>query len=184
MNIYVAGKWQDRKSCKDLMKWLESLGHKITLDWTDHKYEDEEYPKEYCKADVQGVIDADILIGLFERPYVYRGALVEMGIALGQGKPIHLIGTYQDDCIFANHPSCIHYNSLGTFKVRFLNEATVMTDNREEVLPALLDGVTEVANSEQLAKHLKVPNIKIDRVIVLRVLAAYAQIADGVGKLG
>ena len=58
-----------------------------------------------------------------------------------------------------------------------------MSDNRKEVLPALLDGVTKVANSEQLAKSLKVPNIKIDRVIVLRVLAAYAQIADGVGKL-
>lgn len=53
----------------------------------------------------------------------------------------------------------------------------------KQILPALIDGVTEVANSRQLAEALKVPNVKIDRVIVLRVLAAFAQIADGVKRL-
>ncbi len=87
------------------MGTLRRLGHTITMNWTTHAYEDEAYPKQYCEMDMLGVKDADLYIGIFVEDYHYRGALVEMGIALGVGIPIWLFGAKQDDCIFSNHPS-------------------------------------------------------------------------------
>ena len=105
MKLYVAGKWEDRERVSDIMRILRGIGFEITCDWTDHKYEDEAYPQQYCADDVQGVKDADLYIGIFVDSYIYRGALVEMGIALGVGIPVWLLGTKQDDCIFSHHPS-------------------------------------------------------------------------------
>ena len=105
MKFYVAGKWEDRERVSQIMRILEGMGNEITCDWTDHKYEDEEYPHQYCADDVQGVKDADIYLGIFVAEYHYRGALVEMGIALGMGIPVWLLGDKADGCIFSNHPS-------------------------------------------------------------------------------
>lgn len=104
MKVYVAGKWEDRKHCKTIMQSLTIAGHEITVDWTDHKYEDEAYPKQYCQDDVRGVTDCQVFVGVFEGDYNYRGALVEFGIAIGQGKPCIFLGHAQDNCIFSNHP--------------------------------------------------------------------------------
>ncbi len=113
MKVYVAGKWEDRRRCRDIMDRLEDTGHTITCDWTDHEYEDEQYPIQYCQDDVQGVKDADVFLGVFiDNTVHYRGALVEMGIALGLGLPCYIIGNAQDDCIFINHPQIIKVANL------------------------------------------------------------------------
>ena len=105
MKIYVAGKWEDRERVSDIMRILRGVGFEITWDWTDHKYEDEANPQQYCADDVQGVKDANLYLGIFIADYHYRGALVEMGIALGVGIPVWLFGDKADGCIFSNHPS-------------------------------------------------------------------------------
>ena len=113
MRIYLSGKWEDRARCQFYMKLLRNAGHEITVDWTDHKYEDENYPKEYCSDDVKGVREAEAYIGVFiEKEYKYRGALVEFGIALGQGKKCYFIGHAQDSCIFRHHPLVQTFESI------------------------------------------------------------------------
>ena len=113
MKIYVAGKWEDRQRVSDIMQILRDIGFEITCDWTGHKYSDEAYPQQYCADDVQGVKDADLYIGVFIADYNYRGALVEMGIALGVGIPVWLLGDRQDDCIFSNHPGVRKFKEWG-----------------------------------------------------------------------
>lgn len=105
MKIYVAGKWEDRQRISHIMRILEGMGEEITCDWTHHEYEDESYPDQYAVDDAEGVKGADLYIGVFLDDYQYRGALVEMGIALGVGIPIWLYGSKQDNCIFSHHPS-------------------------------------------------------------------------------
>lgn len=113
MKIYVAGKWEDRERVAEIMRVLKGIGHEITLDWSDHKYEDEEYPQQYCQEDVQGVKDAELYLGIFVAEYNYRGSLVEMGIALGEGIPVWLLGDKADSCIFSNHPSVRRFRAWG-----------------------------------------------------------------------
>jgi nucleoside 2-deoxyribosyltransferase len=104
MKVYVAGKWEDKQRCKSIMNTFEANGISVTCDWTDHKYEDEGYPELYCHDDVNGVKEADFIVCVFVDDLPYRGALVEMGIALGLGKPIFILGHAQDSCIFHHHP--------------------------------------------------------------------------------
>ena len=115
MKLYVAGKWEERLNVKLLMVRLKSIGHEITMDWTDSKYEDEAYPVEYSIADIDGVYAADMYAGLFVRPYQYRGALVEMGVALGLRIPCAIIGHQIDSCIFVHHPLVTQYDSTTDF---------------------------------------------------------------------
>lgn len=109
MKFYVAGKWQDREYIKSIMEHLKKLGHEITCDWTTHSFDSKtgvtgtkEDIENFALEDIQGVKEADICIFLFGQEYVYRGALVELGLAIAFNKEIFIIGNKQDDCIFAN----------------------------------------------------------------------------------
>lgn len=104
MKFYVAGKWEDKEAVKKLQEALIKLGHKITVDWTWHEKADEGYPIQYSIDDIRGVQLADAYVGLFMGQYHYKGALVEMGAALGLGKRVYLIGHAIDSCLFAKHP--------------------------------------------------------------------------------
>ena len=114
VKIYVAGKWEDRERCSEIMRVLRGVGYEITCDWTDHKYSDNAYPTQYCQDDLAGVKNADLYLGIFVADYNYRGALVEMGIALGSGIPVWLFGDKQDSCIFSSHPTVRKFNDWGT----------------------------------------------------------------------
>ena len=113
MRVYVAGKWEDRSRVAEIMRILRGTGFEITCDWTDHKYSDNAYPQKYCLDDFEGVKSADLYLGIFVADYHYRGALVEMGIALGIGIPVWLFGDKQDDCIFSHHPSVRKFKEWG-----------------------------------------------------------------------
>ena len=105
MKIYVAGKFEDHDECRKIMDSLEQAGHVITCDWTVHYFSDKKCPKErrlkeHCLDDINGVKNCDCLVfnALNERNY--RGALVEMGIAIGLNKPVLVLGHGIDNCIF------------------------------------------------------------------------------------
>ena len=104
MKIFVSGKFEDRLNIRYLQDELRKMGHTITEDWTYHEYSDKGYPEEYAISDIRGVIKADIFVGRFVADYNYKGALVEMGTALGQGKLCVVIGHAIDSCIFLHHP--------------------------------------------------------------------------------
>ncbi len=105
MKFYVAGKFQDRKNIRKLMDKIQDLGHAITYDWTIDEENAAGYPVLNTINDTRGVQICDAYVGRFIKKNRYRGALVELGIALGLGKRIYIIGHEADACIFTNHPS-------------------------------------------------------------------------------
>jgi nucleoside 2-deoxyribosyltransferase len=115
MKVYLAGKWEERDKCKYLMNKLIEAGFEITCDWTNHVNppEGEEYKLSgYAYADIKGVQDADCLIFYAVFPHNYRGAFVEMGAALGLGKPVYVIGHGIDGCIFLYHNHVMKFDKL------------------------------------------------------------------------
>lgn len=108
MKLYVAGKYEHRFKVKMLMRFLQQYKHEITMDWTVGLPTDVGYPLTNCLADVKGVQDADVYVGVFIEDYIYKGAYVEFGIALGLNKPCVFIGHAADTCIFTAHPLVTH----------------------------------------------------------------------------
>lgn len=100
MKVYVAGKFQDRTKVRGLMDKLEGLGHEITFDWTIEHYAKKEETIEDAVECLQGVIDAEVYVGLFVEDHIYKGALVELGIALTSNILVYLIGHAIDSTIF------------------------------------------------------------------------------------
>lgn len=105
MKIYVAGKFEDRESIRALYVILRQHKHTITLDWTNHDHpESDKEQEEWAIADIEGVKQCDILIALFLRDYRYRGALIEVGVALGLGKPVIILGRNENSSTLLHHP--------------------------------------------------------------------------------
>lgn len=113
MKFYVAGNYsKDKLRCRYIMEDIKRAGHFVTEDWTDPKYD--HAPHDLCcRVDCEGIQNADALIlyAVFERQY--RGAFVEMGLALAWNKPVYIIGNAIDTCVFTAHPLVkkIHYIS-------------------------------------------------------------------------
>ncbi len=104
MRIFVSGKFEDRLNIRRIQNVLRAMGFEITEDWTYHEYSDKGYPVDYAISDVRGVLKSDIYVGRFVADYNYKGAFVELGVALGKGNLCMIIGHAIDDCIFVNHP--------------------------------------------------------------------------------
>ncbi len=117
MKIYVAGKWSERLKVKNVMEMFESRGHIITCDWTKHiapernvrnkgngiftkgydwsKNEDwaQNGHKTYAEEDLEGVKNCDVLVAcMWSTDIFYKGAWIEIGIALGLDKQVIIIG--------------------------------------------------------------------------------------------
>lgn len=102
--FFVSGKFEDRLNIRYLQDELRKMGHEIVEDWTNHEYSDKGYPVDFAISDIEGVGKADVYVGRFVADYNYKGAFVEMGVALGQGKRCVIIGHAVDSCIFIHHP--------------------------------------------------------------------------------
>lgn len=112
MRFYVAGKWEDRYNVRLVQTILINHGHEITCDWTPHGEDDLGYPSGYAIEDINGVVSADMYIGLFRDKYDYKGALVEMGVALGCGIPVYIAGDAIDSCLFVYHPLVKKFDTI------------------------------------------------------------------------
>ena len=104
MDIYVAGKYENRKNVRRLMTSIEFLGHGITEDWTRHEPDEDSVMLGYALDDVRGVRESDLFVLLVNKPYVYQGAFVELGVAISEDIPIAIIGHMIDGCIFSLIP--------------------------------------------------------------------------------
>jgi nucleoside 2-deoxyribosyltransferase len=102
MNIYTATKWERRSEMNTINRTLESLGHRITHDWT--VWEEENPSKDKASArhsaamqDYAGVLQADLVI-FWDHPEA-NGARWECGMAIGAGKPVWIVH-YENDVVF------------------------------------------------------------------------------------
>lgn len=101
--FFCSGKFEDRINIRKLQQSLKNLGHEIVEDWTIHEYSDKGYPIEYAEDDIYGVSQCDVYVGRFIADYNYKGAFVEMGVALALRKEVCIIGHAIDSCIFVHH---------------------------------------------------------------------------------
>ena len=109
MRIYVATKWSDREHAHEVMNWLEGLGHTIVLDWTQHE------GSGLSKAavnDAVAVCAADVLVFLADHGEHFKGAYVEMGMAMGAGKTVIVVGHKADGCVFTHHPTVYKVDTI------------------------------------------------------------------------
>ena len=109
MQIYLAGKFEERKRIKELMEDCEKRGHKITVDWTRHN--STKSLTRYAAEDIWGVSQCDLFIGIFDKPYHYNGAIAEFGAALALWKDIWIIGHANDSNAFINYPGIQQFNT-------------------------------------------------------------------------
>jgi nucleoside 2-deoxyribosyltransferase len=100
MRVYVATKWEEIPRAREVMATLIQAGHTITYDWTHG----EQFNLEQAQADKQGVLTADAMVFIAEKPLAYNGALAEFGMAIARGIPIYVLGTGIDANIFINLP--------------------------------------------------------------------------------
>ena len=101
MKIYVATKWEERARAREVMFQLVEAGHTITYDWTVQEQES----GAQAVHDIDGVIEADVYVGIFEKDLPYCGSLMEFGAALGAGKPCYILGKAPiTNYMFFKHP--------------------------------------------------------------------------------
>ncbi|GAG39012.1 unnamed protein product, partial [marine sediment metagenome] len=105
MKYYVAAHQKDKATARKVQKMLIAGGHEITADWTELAEEgDNEFLRDVVLECEEGVRGCDYLVLLMWKNFPYRGAWVELGIAIALKKQIFLIGEYGLKCDFAHHP--------------------------------------------------------------------------------
>lgn len=147
LKIYVAGKWKEREQVKKIMEMLEARGHVITCDWTKHiapegVTKDHEKGlfnksydwsknvdwaqnghKTYAEKDLEGVRNCDILIAYMPDPDIwYKGAWIEVGLALGFDKKVIIIG---------NNITTVFLGLPNITVVQFKEEALTIIDSMQ-----------------------------------------------------
>jgi len=89
MKIYIASALRNSVNVQALRDKLITLGHQITYDWTTHnKVEDVSLLEDIAYKEMQGVLDADLVIVLWPAGF---GTHCEMGIAAAVDKPIYMV---------------------------------------------------------------------------------------------
>jgi nucleoside 2-deoxyribosyltransferase len=128
VKVYLASKWGDRAIISDYIKELQSNGIDISFDWTCneiHECKNHEEMAFYAEKDIQGVLDADIVVALILDPtYAYRGTFTEIGCAIGSNKKVCIVCPLDNADIHSNvfywHKSIQHFTSWEAFLL-FLN---------------------------------------------------------------
>jgi len=122
MKFYVAAKWRDRPLVKKVYELLRMYGHSITVDWTDHELPEgedanaQQFLEKWAVIDIDGVRECDYLVALFEERRHQRGAMIELGAALGCGKLVIVVGHAEDSSTLLRHPRIQHLADLNHFE--------------------------------------------------------------------
>ena len=119
MKYYIATKLENHAEHNRLMAALNDLGHECTYDWTVHGPVYEKglgRVRAVAVLEALGVKEADEVIVLWPGG---RGTHVELGIALGAGKPVNFISAVEghheatvETCAFFHHPLVRRYRDM------------------------------------------------------------------------
>jgi len=113
MKIYIAG--NDQNKCCEIGEYLDRCGHKIVSSWlwADFKRTRDTPVDERIKiaeTDYNEVSDADLLVLVACKDLVPGGKFVEAGIAMGQEKPIHILGRRENMLLW--HQSVVQHDDI------------------------------------------------------------------------
>jgi len=110
--FYIAGKFQDKERVQKVQEEIQSNGHEITHDWTQHDpvkpYREKlEKARKYASKDIEGVREADIFVMI---PHSGGRTLhAELGAAIvlnsvRNGPDVYLLGRPDDPGMIYFHP--------------------------------------------------------------------------------
>lgn len=109
--FYVVSSFKNKREVQEIIRKLEAIDHVLTYDWTKNSADN--MNTEQALLDMQGVIDADYLVGLFNVPdVIYKGAIAEFGMAAILKKPMYIIGNDLDNMVFIHLPNVKKVTSL------------------------------------------------------------------------
>jgi len=138
MLIYIASSFSLTEKVAQVAAMLEAQGHIITVRWWDRvfnvegegqvhtqdlktRYDELTAAEFYGKTtayeafitDYMGVKEADALVFVAgDEPRKFNGATVELGIALGDGKPCYLVGELENSVLYHPLVRCESYEQL------------------------------------------------------------------------
>jgi len=116
MNVYVAGKFEEKELVRTVQRTLLERGHTITHDWTGEDATGmegeqlEEYLADNASRDVDGVAAAEAVL-ILNHPKGF-GMMAEMGMAIAWNIPIYVIGPQIRDCIFFHLPEVQGFDTI------------------------------------------------------------------------
>lgn len=105
MRVYVSS--HDRWAALHVAGVLSAAGHAIASTWHDDTLgfrNADSSMKAWCaESNVEQITSADALVLVAARDKVPGGKFVEAGVAIGQGKPVYILG--QRENILLHHPN-------------------------------------------------------------------------------
>ena len=110
MKLFVASSYLNKSEARAVMGILKKAGHEITFDWTKpEKIQTVAQRARKAERDEQGVTEAERLVVVWPGRV---GTATEIGIALGQGKKIHILGSPDLPNIYWDHPRVSFVSSV------------------------------------------------------------------------
>jgi nucleoside 2-deoxyribosyltransferase len=117
MKIYVAGTSKRPELANEVMQRLQDEGHEVTFDWTidipNEDSMDAEELSQRASASIEAVRKADALVLLMTKEMRSVGAMIEVGVALGNGKNVLVAELEQGfSHFFSYHPQVWRAHSV------------------------------------------------------------------------
>lgn len=126
MKFYLASSFDLASLCETTLRVLNSLGHTVPDVWwnvrTKDAYADQGNAAFYGSSLVQSIaarhwrtlqeVDAVILISNLSEPRSFTGANVEVGYALGLGKPVFSLGQLKRSAMYVPVIQCAGMDDL------------------------------------------------------------------------
>lgn len=128
MNFYIASSFSLIDKILELVSFLETRGHTVTVRWWeraglkkqfDNLSPEEFYAEPECayafQRDMKGIRESDALILLTtEIPKRHVGANIEVGIAFGMGIPVFSLGNLINSAMYWGINRCNHPEEILT----------------------------------------------------------------------
>lgn len=118
MRLYLAAKFSKRAIVLVIAKSLTRSGHQVQARWLTNHVDDgsPEIQSQWAMEDLEDLEAADRVI-VFQLPLrdpePSVGRHIELGYALGRGKPVVLVG--DRNCVFHHLPIITHFSTITTF---------------------------------------------------------------------
>lgn len=94
MKFYIASTFANKEKVREAASLLREMGHVQTYDWTANlRASSIDELKLYGDLEKNAVLEADFLVVLLPAG---KGSHIELGIAIGQGKPVYLVAETDD----------------------------------------------------------------------------------------
>ncbi len=107
IRIYVSGRYSFQGGVRKAIQKLTNAGFSITFDWTKmpklRPYKDHpKLSKKFAQLELNTIDISDAFLLVSDKSGT--GMYTEMGYAIAKGKPIYVIGAWNERSIFFFHP--------------------------------------------------------------------------------